>query len=265
MGHRDPSEVPSLRTRVDTGPAVFQNSPVKADKFESLSDEALYALADKMGLDLPPALDRVFVVEEILGAIEEDSLERRSGRMSTVRIEEAKFSSSELDEVDPSILADSPMPKTYNETAIKVLVRDPSWAFAFWDISDNERQALVDGEWESSLFLRVFELPEGAQAEAKKEFFDIPVAIDDFQWYINLPKAKARYRIELCARTGGKLKVLARSRDAWVPRQFLDSPIDAIEGAKAELLRLSGIESLDIEPEGDVNTRRILLSEREGD
>lgn len=238
---------------------------MKADKFESLSDEALYALADKMGLDLPPDLERVFVVEEILGAIEEDSLERHSSRLSAVRVEEAKFSSSDLDEVDPSILQDSPMPKTYNETAIKVLVRDPSWAFAFWDLSESERQGLYDGEWESSLFLRVFELPELGLPEQKKEFFDIPVSIDDSQWYINLPKAKARYRIELCARAGGKLKVLARSKDAYVPRQHLDSDLDSLGGGRALLLRLSGIESLDIEPEGDVNPRRILLSEREGD
>lgn len=238
---------------------------MKSDKFESLSDEALYALADKMGLDLPPALERVFVVEEILGAIEEDSQERRSGRISTVRVEEAKFSSSELDEVAASIFPDTPLPKTYNETAIRVLVRDPSWAFAFWDISENERQALMEGEWESTLFLRIFELSEDATAEQKKEFFDIPVSIDDSQWYINLPRAKARYRIELCARAAGRLKVLARSRDACVPRQYLESPLDSLEGTKAELLRLSGVESLDIEPEGDVNPRRILLSEREGD
>ena len=52
----------------------------------------------------PPAPIRVFVVEEILGAIEEDSLDRREGRITAVRVEEAKFSCSDSDGVEEVLL-----------------------------------------------------------------------------------------------------------------------------------------------------------------
>jgi hypothetical protein len=229
-----------------------------ADKFESLSDEALYALADKMGLDLPPELERVFVIEEILDAIEEDSVERRTTGVAPVRIEETKFSGSEMDGVDVCLDPPPAIEQCYNETSVRLLVRDPSWAFAFWEIAANEGLGLHDEEGHAGLFLRVFEMSDGELGEAKRESFDIPVSKDDSQWYINLPKPKSSYRIELCVRQEGKVRVLARSRSVAVPRQHLENLSSRLEPETAELLRLSGLETLDIEPVTDDNPQRIL-------
>jgi hypothetical protein len=250
---------------LDKCPQPSQNTPVKAEKFELLSDEALRALAEKMGLDVPPNLDRVFVVEEILDALEEDSAERRSSGLAPVRIEESKFSGLEFDEIDVEPDASPVLDRCYNETSVRVLVRDPSWAFAFWDISEVERSSLRGEEGLASLFLRVFETTraDGADgSEARREFFDIPVSDDDMQWYINLPRPKALYRIELCAKCGGHVRVLARSRELVVPRHHLDSSADDLDPATAELLRLSGLEALDIEPPVDDNPQRILKAGR---
>ena len=245
---------------LDNRTAPFQNSRVNAEKFESLSDEALYALADKMGLDLPLDLERVFVVEEILNAIDEDIVERRTGGFAPVRIEETKFSGSELDDVGSCLDAPCLIERCYNETFIKALVRDPSWAFAFWEISEAERASLGSEEGPSALFLRVFEIAENDRNEPKRDFFDIPVSDDDNQWYINLPRPKSRYRIELCARMGNRVRCLAHSRDVAVPKQLLEVSYESFEYETKELLRLSGLEVLDIEPPSDDNPQRILKS-----
>ena len=59
-----------------------------SDKLDALSIEELYALADKTGLDLPLGLERPFIVEEILEALEEDSEDRRAAQGEAVHIDE---------------------------------------------------------------------------------------------------------------------------------------------------------------------------------
>lgn len=252
----------SALTRLGT---LFRITSVKPDKFELLSDDALHALADRMGLSLPPDLERVFVVEEILDAIEEDSEERRAPGLSAARMEETKFSCSDALDMEACLEAASGLSPTYNDTSIKVLVRDPSWAFAFWEIAESERQALQSGDGAIDLFLRVCETTDEGAPIGKQEFFDIPISEDDRQWYINLPKSKTRYRIDLCARLDGKVKALARSKNVAVPRQLLDENWKRLGPGSAELLRLSGLESLDIEPKELENPQRILHSGPSGD
>jgi len=245
--------------------ALSRIASVKPEKFESLSDEALLALAERMGLSLPPDLDRVFVVEEILDAIEEDSEERGAAGLSAGRMEETKFSCADFLDVDACLEAAPVLSPSYNDTSIKVLVRDPSWAFAFWEIAESEKPALLSADGLIDLFLRVCETSEDGTPLDKQEFFDIPIAEEDQQWYINLPKPKTRYRIDLCARLDGKTRVLARSRNVAVPRQLLDENWKRLGPGSAELLRLSGLESLDIEPEEAQNPQRILKSGPSGD
>lgn len=235
------------------------------DKFDSLSDEALYALAEKMGLDLPPNLERVFVVEEILGALEEDSDERLSAGFAPFRIEEFKFSGSSLDSVDAVTAEEPAIERCYNETSMRVLVRDPAWAFAFWEISDADLSALEGLDDSPAFFLHVSEVSDADGGEQKKDFFDIPVSEDDSQWYINLPRSKTKYRIELCARAGNRVRILSRSKDVAAPRQFLDRSLGDIDPASAELFRLAGIETLDIEAPLEENPQRILKYGPEGE
>ena len=76
---------------------------MNVDRLRELSLEALYALAEKMSLDLPPGLESIFVMEAILEAFDEDNEERHASGDAPVHIEEKKFSGSELDEIDASL------------------------------------------------------------------------------------------------------------------------------------------------------------------
>jgi uncharacterized protein len=241
-----------------TGRGPSQYGDVRSETLNALSDEDLRAIADRMGLGLPPDLERIFVVEEILEALEEDRLEEDRGAETPLYFEDVKYRSSE-----ERVIEASPAPRLeprYNETMIKALVRDPSWAFAFWDIAESERQAFeaVAEDW--CLFLRITEasLPE----DEKPLFFDIPVTIDDFQWYINLPRPEASYRIDLAAKLGSRSRVLARSGEIGVPRQRMAAR--SLPEEARRLLELSGLRDLAIEDADDDNPARILKADASG-
>lgn len=251
-----------MRPALTTRPRLPENGGVTSEKLDALTDGELRRLADRVGLDLPEDLDRVFVLEELVEAIEEDRHGRRDAGDSPVHIAEMKYATLSS---DPMPGMPDPLqvhPSRYGETMIRAMARDPSWAFAFWDISDPDRQALLEEDEGASLFLRVTEI--GAGDAPKRGFFDIPVSVEDAQWYINLPRAEASYRIELCARSGGKVRSLARAAETVVPRQSLEfSRADPGRGI-TELLRLSGMELLDIEAREESHPQRLLANDRDG-
>lgn len=245
-----------------------------AEQLEALSLDELYSLADRTGLDLPPGLERLFVIEEILDTLEEDSEDRRESRGDAVHVDEKKYFGLSAGDYDLDPGPGEVLAKRYNETMIRAIARDPSWAFAYWDVSDADLESMRGDESSAGLFLRVAELgsaePRGSAAESRnpadeahKDFFDIPVADLDSQWYINLPRSGVRFRIDLCARRGGpagKIKVLARSNEVESPRQGIASPPESLSAEARELLALSGVEDLSFYPEGDSNPLRLLPS-----
>ena len=233
-----------------------------AEQLEVLSLEELYSLADRTGLDLPPGLERPFVIEEILDALEDDSEDRKEAQGDAVHIDEKKYSGPGDGDYEVEGCPCELLTKRYNETMIRAISRDPSWAFAYWDVSDVDLDALRGDESSAGLFLRVAELG-GPADEAHKDFFDIPVADGDTQWYINLPRTGVRFRIDLCARRGGqsgKIKVLARSNEAESPRQCVVAPLGALSREARELLALSGVDDLFSCVEGDSNPLRLIPS-----
>lgn len=229
------------------------------EKLSTLSDEALLTLADKLGLIVPAGLDRSFLVEALLEALAEDSEEREEALDSSERLEETKYGGTDTDILETSLDSGWCSDSRYNETMIRLLVRDTAWAFAFWDVNDEERAQLRAGEpgmGFQGLFLRVME--EGGDAPRNADHFDIPVEESDLQWYINLPQPDSRYRIDLCCRTGGKTRVLARSNVVQTPRGALAEDSSAMDGKTVELLALSGFGELDIPPSEDRHPSRIL-------
>ncbi|MGA2546845.1 MAG: DUF4912 domain-containing protein [Rectinemataceae bacterium] len=237
---------------------------MRIDKLEALSLEELYALADKTGLDLPPGLERPFVVEEILEVLEEDSEDRRAAQGEAVHIDEKKYSGLRIGDFIVDHGRVESIARRYNETMIHAIVRDPSWAFAYWDVSDSELEALRGEDSSAGLFLRVAEMGQAdEQGDAHREYFDIPVADNDLQWYINLPRTGVRFRIDLCARRGGqtgKFRILARSNEVESPRQSLAATSNSLDAPSYELLALSGVEDLPVAPPSEGNPLRILSS-----
>lgn len=209
-----------------------------------------------MGLDLPLELERLFIVEALLEAFEEDSEERRSFGDSAINLGEKKYSGSELDEIDASLDAAPCIERRYNETVIHVIARDPEWAFVFWDVRDDELDELRASDAFSCLFLRVVKEP-GYDGKSSASF-EVVVGSDDDRWYLHLPDEDTTYRVDLYARIGSKSRLLAHSTVIKTPRALMSDSLVDLDPPAGELATLSGLASLEIVPAPEYHPSRIL-------
>jgi hypothetical protein len=234
---------------------------VNPEKLSMLSDKELAVLADRMGIYLPEGLDRPFIIEEILSALEDD--DDREGVFShdgTGHVEEKKLSGSTS--VPTPAAEATEIPSRYNETMIRILPRDPAWIYAYWDIAEQHPGRSEMDDYESDLFLRVVELdPESSE---KRDFFDIAISYEDWKWYINIPQPGAVYRVDLCQKFKSKSKVLARSNKVTMPIYYIKNTTRIPQVTKS-LLILSGIEGLHLTEPREENPNRILMADGEAD
>lgn len=191
---------------------------------ETLSTDDLAELAGRLGLDFPPELNRIFVIEELLDASADDEDDR--GEVEDLVEDEQAAPSSGL-------------PVNYNATFIGVLLRDPVWAFAFWEIKASDRD-----EWEKSpefggYRLRVNSLP-ASRTGLENGSFTVSIEPNDSAWYLCLPKGGGWYRVDLCVVHDRAETVLASSSPFRVPRGSA-ALCEGDGGRAASLLALSGL------------------------
>lgn len=230
--------------------SLFHYTPVDPEKLSLLSDDELRLLAEKLGIYVPESLDRLFVIEEIIDAFEEDTAERVFSHDTPGHVEEKKLSGTGF---IPGRLEEISIPEHYNESYIRAIVRDPLWIFSYWDIAESLREKILAEFEEPRLILRVSEV-----ADTEKTFhYDISVSFDDRKWYINVPYPRRSYRIDLCIAKVQKTKVLARSNIVHMPAQYMDMPFKLPQMTKS-LLILSGSEDLHLIEPKEENSPRIL-------
>jgi hypothetical protein len=219
---------------------------------ESLTTQELTVLADSMGIDIPPGLDRLFVIEELLET--EDDDEDESENTEQVPLKEAGY-------LDPV-----PLPKQYNITYIKVLIRDPLWVFAFWEIKSHDREFYEKSLDFEGYYLKVSpvgrELPGLSPPPPEKAVlsFTVPVGPDDTAWYLGFPPndsgheaaGEGWFRVELCARWGTGQEVLAVSKPFRLPS--LLAPAD-MKAARSPLADLSAMDEFPVLRNGDRRSR----------
>ncbi len=143
------------------------------------------------------------------------------------------------------------LPKTYNDTKIVILPRDPLWIYAYWEVSGDTISKLTvqlsKNVYEKSRWtLRVYDVTDvlfnGKNAHRS---FDIAISLDSGSWYINCGQSNRVWCIDLGLVTpDGKFIVVARSAAIPTPRYGISPIIDEKWGIlKAEfekILELSG-------------------------
>ena len=138
-----------------------------------------------------------------------------------------------------------PLPSSYNETKIALLIRDPYWLYAYWDLSRETKEQMKKdyGAWERApLTLRVWVEQETGGSEPV--FFDASVHSSTNNWYLNVHPNR-RYTAELGYFSPmGKFICLARSNTVTTPRATVSEVIDEewmiIEEDFRRLYRLAG-------------------------
>lgn len=222
-------------------PAMAQITATRA-ALESLTTNALVRMADNLGLDVPPDLDRIFIIEELLEftSPEEtvefilDDFTESPGAPAVVpqsgeyqRIDSPGVFDPETAAFTPLLIEPSPLPKRYNLTFVEVMIRDPLWAFVFWEIKLQEREQFEKFPGFEGYYLKVspLGLPSGG-AEAGG-IFTVQVEPGDFARYVGLSpivgqekpqqKSQVQYRVELCAGLNEAQTVLAVSNSFRLP------------------------------------------------
>ena len=117
------------------------------------------------------------------------------------------------------------IPDTYNITRIVVMVRDPNWIFAYWEVTGERYRELekIYGEnWpRCRIILRVFDRTEG-----KKEYFDIEPGYGTTSWYIKVSAGKPYQAAIGLLDPDGKFVEIAISNIAETPSDKISDIID---------------------------------------
>lgn len=192
---------------------------------ETLSFSDLSNLADEYGVEVPENLDRRFLIAELLELAEEAK-----------RFDDDMIISSDSEENQETL------PKNYNETQISCVLRNPAWAFVFWNISESDAHMLKKLP-ECTMMLRVCSLPN-PEEQIPDEAFEINISTEDQEQYVLLPTGKQFIKIELVYISGNTGKVLAFTPVIEIPQgsKLLNDYQPGMQDDFSPVIKLSGIE-----------------------
>jgi len=217
---------------------------------ESLSTGELIELAVKNGLDIPPGLERVFIIEELF-YLDHDA---EGASAQSAGAKNAHHDINQVDAKHDSFKEFAVLPKQYHISFIEVLIRDPLWAFVFWEIKAHDRNHFESAPGFSGYYLRVTPFKEGPSREgALKEgglqadeaaSFIVSVGRDDYARYLGFPPDGGRcFKIELCMRNHEDHTVLAQSRPFTLPRLIEPTSNELLQTVyRNPIALLSGVE-----------------------
>jgi len=147
------------------------------------------------------------------------------------------------------------LPKSYGDTKIVILPRDPLWFYAYWEVAADTysklKEKLKEEKFNSSRWaIRVYDVTNvkfnGSNAN---RHFDIIIGLGVDNWYVNTGEVNRSWCVDLGLITPeGEFIVVARSNILAMPRQGV-SPITDEQWAMLQqeferLLKLSGVEQI---------------------
>jgi len=102
--------------------------------------------------------------------------------------------------VAPATGYERDLPPEYGDTKIVLLVRDPEWVFAYWEVNDEtrERYGIPRSGHNRRMVLRVYNVTgRNWPTEGAQYFFDIDISPYANNWYIKVPETDAEWVAEL--------------------------------------------------------------------
>jgi hypothetical protein len=146
-------------------------------------------------------------------------------------VEAAKFELGQED-ITGGTLADideglADLPAGYGESRIVLLPRDPQWAYAYWDVSNEHKEELrrIGGQ---QLALRIYDVTDiDLEYQSPHSIQEYPADELAREWYLPIPVSDRDYVIDVGYRTvDGRWLVLTRSARVHIPPVY---PSDWIE------------------------------------
>lgn len=125
-------------------------------------------------------------------------------------------------------------PPGYGDNKIVILIRDPWWLFAYWEIRHDKEEDIVrkirsDGDDPLKSVLRIYDVTDinfnGRNANSS---FDIDLKGLANNWYINVGSPDRSWLVDIGIVTKkGSFYVLARSNTVKTPRYGMSDKLDA--------------------------------------
>ncbi len=211
------------------------------ERLSSLSRMELRKVASRFRIKPALNADRETLINLLLDHFEELKAEREQSNNLQMRGEEKKYEISVDEELGVSIFEEAfPIPRRYNETRLRALVRDPEWAYAYWEIKEAELKKLKINPRYRGLFLRVHDVKDvDYDGTNSNSHFDIPLTMNDDHWYIHLPQPGSSYVLELIYINSRKPHVLARSNMIHTPLGKLSDSSLSADGPDEVILTMS--------------------------
>ena len=206
----------------------MENIPISLSYLETLSTADLLELADEYDLDIPEQLNRRFIISELLEIA--DELNEQDDDDFEGNVE--------------NIETTQELPFSYNETTIDVVLRNPAWAYVYWDISASDLQDVINVKGFTKLLLRVH-FWESERADKDEDVCELTISVDDRAQYIFLPAGKKYFSIDLVAEFSNvEPQKLSKSRVVVVPAGAPVISLESLDKPVSPILQLSGMQEL---------------------
>lgn len=186
--------------------------------------------------------------------------------------------------VNPEVFVEPPvhsratdhrLPASYGENELVLLVRDPWWLFAYWEVTQGrqeevERDLRRAGHRDWKTVLRVYDVTQCSLAKPRS-FFDIELNFYTDNWYIDVGLPDREWMAQLGLRAAdGRFFVLVSSNKVRTPSFGISDVLDEEwmlpEDVYYRLIGLSGVNtqkgSMDIRNILEKYLKRLVSSER---
>jgi uncharacterized protein len=117
-------------------------------------------------------------------------------------------------------------PHSYGDNKIVLLVRDPHWTYAYWEITEGKYKEVRDIL--GSAFNDSKEILRGYDTTSKPwKSFDVTVSYGARSWYVNVPESNRTYIVDVgFLSPDGRFIAMARSNAVTTPRDAMSEVID---------------------------------------
>src|SRR5574344_2628700 len=99
----------------------MENIVISRAYLESLSFSDLQRIADEYSIDVPENFNRGFLIGEILDLSDEFKNKNEEAEMN--------ITEGDISNVEKDIF-----PCSYNTTEVEIILRNPAWAYIYWNI-----------------------------------------------------------------------------------------------------------------------------------
>lgn len=127
--------------------------------------------------------------------------------------------------------SDDRIPACYGENKLVLLVRDPWWLYAYWEVTKARQEEMIQqikntGHREWKTVLRVYDVTE-VSLEKARSFFDIELNVYTDNWYIDVGSPDREWMAQVGLLTpSGRFFVLVSSNRVRTPSFGVSSVLD---------------------------------------